>query len=106
MERAGEARRAAELAGNHIFQARALALQGMAADRQGRHGIADRAFRHACDLLRERGAIAELAETCARYSDVLRERGDAAAALAFLQMAYTRKFDSLTAALRAARRRH
>jgi tetratricopeptide (TPR) repeat protein len=106
IELASEARRAAELAGNHIFQARALALQGMAADRQGRHGIADRAFRHACDLLRERGAIAELAETCARYSDVLRERGDAAAALAFLQMAYTRKFDSLTAALRAARRRH
>lgn len=103
---AGEARKAAELAGSHMFQARALALEGMAADRDGRHAVADRAFRHACDLLRERGALAELAETCARYSDVLRERGDAAGALAFLQMAYTRQFDNLTAALRAARRRH
>src|SRR3989442_3376896 len=102
---AGEARQAAGRAGNHIFEARALALEGMAADRQGRHAVADRAFRHACDLLRERGALAELAETCARYSDVLRERGDAAGALAFLQMAYTRQFDRLTAALRAARRR-
>jgi tetratricopeptide (TPR) repeat protein len=102
---AGEARQAAGRAGNHIFEARALALEGMAADRQGRHAVADRAFRRACDLLRERGALAELAETCARYSDVLRERGDAAGALAFLQMAYTRQFDRLTAALRAARRR-
>lgn len=106
IELAGEARRAAELAGNHIFQARAFALEGMAEERRGRHTVADRAFRHACDLLRERGALAELAETCARYSDVLRGRGDADGALAFLQMAYTRQFDSLTAALRAARRRH
>ena len=76
----------------------------MAADRQGRHAIADRAFRRACDILRGRGALAELAETCARYSNVLRERGDTAGAFAFLQMAYTRQFDGLVTSLRAARR--
>jgi tetratricopeptide (TPR) repeat protein len=103
---AAEARQAAEHAGNHTFEARALALGGMAADRQGHHALADRAFRQACDLLRDRGALAELAQTCARYSDVLRERGDATGALAFLQMAYSRQFENLTAALRAARRRH
>jgi len=99
-----EARQAAEEAGSHVFQARALGLEGMAADRQGRHAIADRAFRRACDILRGRGALAELAETCARYSNVLRERGDTAGAFAFLQMAYTRQFDGLVTSLRAARR--
>jgi hypothetical protein len=100
----GEARQAAERAGSHVFEARALALEGMAADRQGRQAVADGAFRRAFDILRARAALAEMAETCARYSNVLRERGDTAGAFAFLQMAYTRQFDGLITALRAARR--
>ncbi|HEV3096760.1 MAG TPA: helix-turn-helix transcriptional regulator [Candidatus Dormibacteraeota bacterium] len=100
----GEARQAAERAGSHVFEARALALEGMAADRQGRHAAGDGAFRRAFDILRAREALAEMAETCARYSNVLRERGDTAGAFAFLQMAYARQFDGLIAALRAARR--
>jgi HTH-type transcriptional regulator, quorum sensing regulator NprR len=100
----GEARQAAERAGSHVFAARALALEGMAADRQGRHAAADGAFRRAFDILRAREALAEMAESCARYSNVLRERGDTAGAFAFLQMAYARQFDGLITALRAARR--
>jgi tetratricopeptide (TPR) repeat protein len=104
LDLAGEARQAAEHAGNHTFQARALALEGMAADRQGRHAVADRSFQRAFDLLRARSAFGEMAQTCARYSDVLRERHDAASALTFMRMAYTREFDGLVSALRAARR--
>jgi tetratricopeptide (TPR) repeat protein len=104
LDLAGEARQAAEHAGSHTFQARALALEGMAADRQGRHAVADRSFRRAFDLLRARSAFGEMAETCARYSDVLRERRDAAGALRFMRMAYAREFDGLVSALRSARR--
>src|SRR5256886_10934736 len=61
IELSSEARQAAEHAGSHVFQARALALEGMAADRQGPHAVADGAFRHACDILRGRGRLASLA---------------------------------------------
>ncbi|MFY9616159.1 MAG: tetratricopeptide repeat protein, partial [Candidatus Dormiibacterota bacterium] len=104
LQMASEARQAAERAGNHTFQARSLALEGMAADRQGRHAVADRSFERAFNLLRARSALGEIAETCARYSDVLRERHDAAGALTFMRMAYTREFDGLVSGLRAARR--
>jgi tetratricopeptide (TPR) repeat protein len=102
---AREACEAAERSGNHVFHARALALEGAAASRQGRHAAADRVFRRAFDILRARGAVAEMAETCARYSDVLRERRDDAGALTFMRMAYAREFDGLTSSLRAVRRR-
>lgn len=104
IELAREGQAAAEHSGNHLFQARAIALEGMAANRQGRHDVADRSFRRALDILRARSAFAEMAETCARYSDVLRERKDAAGALSFMRMAYTREFDGLVSAQRAARR--
>src|SRR5438128_1383440 len=102
---AREACEAAERSGNHVFHARALALEGAAASRQGRHAAADRAFRRAFDILRGRGAVAEMAETCARYSDVLRERRNDAGALSFMRMAYAREFVGLTSSLRAVRRR-
>lgn len=101
---AREAGRAAERAGNHVFHARALALEGMVAAKKGRQAAADRVFRRAFDILRARGAVAEMAETCARYSDVLRERRDAGGALTFMRMAYAREFDGLTSNLRTVRR--
>jgi hypothetical protein len=101
---AREACDAAERSGNHVFHARALALEGAAAGRQGRHAVADRVFRRAFDILRARGAVAEMAETCARYSDVLRERRNDAGALSFMRMAYAREFAGLTSNLRAVRR--
>jgi len=104
MEFATEARQAAEHARNHVFHARALALEGIAADRQGRQSASDNLFRRALDLLHARGAVAEMAEISARYSDVLRERGDADGALAFMRMAYEHDFDRMRLALRAARR--
>ncbi|MDQ6692007.1 MAG: tetratricopeptide repeat protein, partial [Candidatus Dormibacteraeota bacterium] len=101
-----EARQAAERSGNHLLQARALAIEGMTAARQGRERVADGLFRRAFAMLQERGAGAELAETCARFSDVLRERGDSAGALAFMRMAYAREFDGLPSRLRTLRRRN
>src|SRR5260370_21553217 len=102
---AREACEAAERAGNHVFHARALALEGAAAGRQGRHAAADRVFRRAFDILRARGAVAEMAETCARYSDVFAERGAEPAPLTFFRMAYPRDFAGLTSSLAAWRQR-
>jgi tetratricopeptide (TPR) repeat protein len=100
-----EARVAADKAHNDVFRARALTLQGQAADGEGRPTAADRAFRQAIEILQARGAQVELAEACARYSDVLRNRNDSEGALAFMRMAYARDFASLSAVMRAARRR-
>jgi tetratricopeptide (TPR) repeat protein len=98
-----EARMAADKAHNHIFRARALALQGLAAEGEGRPTAADRAFRQAFQILLARGAQVELAEACAGYSDVLRKRNDADGALAFMRLAYDRDFARLWTVLRAAR---
>lgn len=103
-EMGAEAEKAAERCGNHLFQARAVAVQGAASERQGRPGAADRAFRRAFEILRARNAFAEMAETCARYSDVLRDRGQAGAALVFMRMAYARDFSGLADALKSMRR--
>ena len=100
-----EARVAADKAHNDVFRARALTLQGLAADGEGRPTAADRAFRQAIEILLARGAQVELAEACARYSDVLRNRNDSEGALAFMRMAYARDFASLLTVLRTARRR-
>ena len=102
---ASEARAAAVRCGNHVFEARALTLRGVASDRQGAIEASDRAFRTAFEILETRGAQAELAETCARYSDVLRSRDDADGALAFMRMAYARDFANLSVTLRAVRAR-
>jgi hypothetical protein len=88
-----------------VFEARALTLRGVASDRQGAIEASDRAFRTAFEILETRGAQAELAETCARYSDVLRSRDDADGALAFMRMAYARDFANLSVTLRAVRAR-
>jgi hypothetical protein len=100
-----EARVAADKAHNDVFRARALTLQGLAADGEGRPRAADRAFRQAIQILQARGAQVELAEACARYSDMLRSRNDGEGALAFMRLAYDRDFARLWTVLRASRAR-
>jgi tetratricopeptide (TPR) repeat protein len=100
-----EARVAADKAHNDVFRARALTLHGLAADGEGRPAAADRAFRQAFQILQARDAQVELAEACARYSDLLRTRNDGEGALAFMRMAYARDFARLWNVLRAARGR-
>jgi tetratricopeptide (TPR) repeat protein len=94
---ARESQAAAELAGDHLHQARSLAFEGCAAEKQGRRTIANRCFRRAFQLLVEREAVAKLAEVCAMYSDLLRRRGQSQKALDFMQMAYARNFERLPA---------
>lgn len=83
------------LAGDHLYQATALAVEGCALEKQGRPRAADRLFRKAFTLLLERQAIAKLAELTAMYSDLLRGRGRHEAALGFMRMAYLRDFGRL-----------
>lgn len=82
-------------AGDHLYQATALAIEGGALEQQGRPRAADRLFRQAFTLLLERQAIAKLAELAAMYSDLLRGRGRHEAALGFMRMAYQRDFRRL-----------
>ena len=82
-------------AGDYLKQAVYLALEGKAWEQLGRPGRADRRFRRALRLLAERNAASKLAEVSAMYSAILRDRGDAAGALAFMQMAFHRRFDEL-----------
>jgi len=86
---------AAITAGHHLRQALCLAIEGTAREGLGQHGQADRRFRQALRLLKERGAAAKLAEVCAMYSKVLSGRGEHRRALAFMQMAFQRNFDQL-----------
>jgi tetratricopeptide (TPR) repeat protein len=102
--RSTEAEQAAQRANSYLYQARAVVLRGMAAERQGRRQVCDRAFRQAFEILKQGGALAEMGDACARYSDVLRERSDADGALRFMRIAYERDFGDLASALRAVRR--
>jgi tetratricopeptide (TPR) repeat protein len=95
IEFARESQAAAELAGDHLHQARSLAFEGRAAEKLGRRTVANRCFRRAFQLLVERQAVAKLAEVCAMYSDLLRRRGQPQKALDFIQMAYARNFERL-----------
>lgn len=95
IEFARESQAAAEQAGDHLHHARSLAIEGCAAERQGRRTVANRLFRRAFRLLAERQAVGKLAEICAMYSDILRRRGQSRAALDFMQMAYQRDFERL-----------
>jgi tetratricopeptide (TPR) repeat protein len=90
LARAGQA--AAVSAQDHLYQAMALALEGCALEKQGHARRADRLFRQAFRLLRERQAVTKLAELAAMYSELLRERGPQEAALEFMRMAYERDF--------------
>jgi tetratricopeptide (TPR) repeat protein len=90
LARAGQA--AAISAEDHLYQAMALALEGCALEKQGHARTADRLFRQAFRLLRERQAVTKLAELAAMYSELLRERGPHETALEFMRMAYERDF--------------
>jgi tetratricopeptide (TPR) repeat protein len=93
LARAGQA--AAISAGDHLYQATALALEGSALEKQGRARMADRLYRQAFSLLRERQAVAKMAELAAMYSELLQARGRHEAALEFMRMAYERDFRRL-----------
>jgi tetratricopeptide (TPR) repeat protein len=86
---------AAIMAGDHVKQGIALAIEGTACEHLGWHGSADRRYRRALRLLAERRAAGKLAEVCAMYSKVLSGRGEHRRALAFMQMAFQRNFDQL-----------
>jgi len=90
LARAGQT--AAISAEDHLYQAMALALEGCALEKLGHARTADRLFRQAFRLLRERQAVTKLAELAAMYSELLRERGPQEAALEFMRMAYERDF--------------
>jgi len=93
---AQEGRAASIAAKDHLYQATALALEGCANEKLGRHDFADQRFREAFRMLLEREARTKLAEISAMYSDLLRDRRDAERALAFMRMAYERDFDRLS----------
>jgi tetratricopeptide (TPR) repeat protein len=82
-------------AGDHLYQATALAIEGCALEKQAHPRAADKVFREGFALLRERQALGKLAELAAMYSDLLRGRGKHEAALGFMRMAYERDFRQL-----------
>lgn len=86
---------AASRCGDHLHQAYAAAIEGRAADAQGRQSDADRKFREAFSMLSERQASGKLAEVCSMYAQVLRQRGDVDRAFAFMRMAAERDFSNL-----------
>jgi len=97
---ARESQAAARQSGDRLHEAVSMALEARAAHRQGHGMVADRKFRHALRILARREAGAKLAEVCALYADVLRERGDVDRAFAFMRMAADRDFGGLSRLLR------
>jgi tetratricopeptide (TPR) repeat protein len=97
---AREAQLASARSGDHLHQALAAAIEGEAAERGGHRTIANRQFAFALRLLSERNATGKLAEVCAMYADILRERGEADRAFSFMRMAAERDFSKLPALLR------
>jgi tetratricopeptide (TPR) repeat protein len=95
-----ESQAAAHRTGDRLHQALAIALEGQAFNRQGQVALADRKFRRALMMLSNRQAAGKLAEVCAMYADVLRERGNVDRAFAFMRMAADRDFGSLTRLIR------
>ncbi len=96
---ARESQSAAERAHDHLHLALALAFEGQAADLQGHRRRADRSFQRAVTMLVERQALGKLAEVCAIYADVLRDRGDVERAFALMRIAADRDFARLPVAL-------
>ncbi len=95
---AREARLAARQVGDHLREALGLALEG-AAEWQGRPKVAERKLRQAMRLLVERQAGGKLAEVCAIYAGMLRDRGDVDRAFTFMRVAADRDFARLPALL-------
>jgi HTH-type transcriptional regulator, quorum sensing regulator NprR len=98
---ARESQAGAERAGDHMRQAVAAAIEGASAERRGHRSIANRLFRTAMTMLLEREVGGKLAEVCAMYGEVLRGRGEADRAFAFMRIAAERDFSRLPALLRA-----
>jgi tetratricopeptide (TPR) repeat protein len=92
---AREGQKASAMAHDHLYEATALALEGCAVDKVGKHAAADQLFRDAFKMLLKRHAATKLAEVAAIYSDVLRGRGQPETALAFMRIAYERDFEGL-----------
>jgi tetratricopeptide (TPR) repeat protein len=101
---AAESQQAAARAGDHLHQALALAIEGQAADRLGQPGAADRKFKKALAMLANRQAAGKLAEVCAMYAQVLRDRGEVDRGFAFMRVAAERDFTALPRLLKAGRR--
>jgi tetratricopeptide (TPR) repeat protein/DNA-binding XRE family transcriptional regulator len=92
---AREGRLASAAAHDHVYEAKALAVEGCATDKLGEHDAADDLFRRAFRMLHERQAIGRLAEAAAMYSKLLRDRQQPELALEFMRMAYERDFAPL-----------
>ena len=100
---ARESQEAAARSGDHLHQAVATAVEGAAADRLGRHRVANQRFTQAMQILFDRGAAGELAEVCTMYADVLRLRGQDDRAFALMRMAAERDFRKLAPLLKTGR---
>ena len=101
---AAESQEAAARAGDHLHQALALAIEGQAADRLGQAGAADRKFKKALVMLATRQAAGKVAEVCAIYAQVLRDRGEVDRGFAFMRVAAERDVATLARLLRSGRR--
>jgi tetratricopeptide (TPR) repeat protein len=101
---AKESQQAADRSGDHLHQAYAAALEGAALEQLGRPTHADRKFKQALTTLVARQAAGKLAEVCAMYADVLRERGRVDLAFAFMRMAAERDFSKLPQLIKRSRR--
>lgn len=101
---AGESQAAAHRSGDRLHHALALAIEGQAMDRLGQPGAADRKFKKALAMLANRQAAGKLADVCAMYAQVLRDRGEVDRGFAFMRVAAQRDFASLARLLKASRR--
>ncbi|MEO6796081.1 MAG: tetratricopeptide repeat protein [Candidatus Dormibacter sp.] len=101
---ARESQQAAARSGDHLHQAFGAAIEAQVAERTGQRSAADRKFRQALQMLADRQAVGKLAEVCAMYADVLRERGDVDRAFALMRMAADREFGGLARLIKTSRR--
>jgi HTH-type transcriptional regulator, quorum sensing regulator NprR len=100
---AREAKEAATRSHDHLHMAIAVAVEAGAAERLGRHNLANRLFRTALQVLADRNAGDKLAEVATMYADALRGRGDTDRAFAYMRMAAERDFNKLGGLLKPAR---
>jgi len=100
---AAESQASALRSGDRLHQALAIAIEARAADRLGRHEVADRKFRKALTMLASRHAASKLAEACALYAEVLRDRGEVDRAFALMRVAAERDFVKLARLLKSGR---
>jgi tetratricopeptide (TPR) repeat protein len=100
---AREAKEASARAHDQLHLAIAAAVEAGASERLGRPRLANRLFRTALQTLADRNAADKFAEVAAMYADVLRRRGEADRAFAFMRMAAERDLVRLGGLLKTAR---